>query len=359
MRLLYIQPLLPNYRHAVLKSFQREFDLVVASDRPSAASGFGELYFNGVFIECFTRSFFKKKIFYQSGAAWSFIKYKPDVVFACANVRDLAYWLVLFLAFFYRVPVFSHGQGLYAKSEIGFFSYIAYRIIGWLSFRYVSYSTISHESLMRIGFPSEKLLIAENSIDVFFNAGDFPKTGDEPGIMFIGRLRAETGIDVLINAVENLRLVFPDVVLHIVGGGEFEDVCRKKYNFDWVRFYGAVYDDNKILEISRLCRVGCYPGNAGLSVVHFFSLRLPPIVHDRMCSHMGPEPSYVEDGVNGFLFRHDGFSGELEKALRRVWNMPANEFLDISENSYREYLRLNSPGLGQRLVQLISCALNK
>jgi len=41
-------------------------------------------------------------------------------------------------------------------------------------------------------------------------------------------------------------------------------------------WYRARFDDEAIAAISLRCRVGCYPGSAGLSVVHLFALSLPP-----------------------------------------------------------------------------------
>src|SRR5680860_1857230 len=79
-----------------------------------------------------------------------------------------------------------------------------------------------------------------------------------------------------------------------------------------------VHDDSRIAKISRSCRTACYPGDAGLSVVHFFGLSLPPIVHDDITTQQGPEPSYVENDVNGFVYEKSGGESALAKTLGEV-----------------------------------------
>ena len=100
--------------------------------------------------------------------------------------------------------------------------------------------------------------------------------------------------------------------------------------------------------------MGCYPGNAGLSVVHYFSLRLPPIIHDDICSHMGPEPSYVKDGINGILFSKNFKSSAITESLKRVWQMSQVEYEKVSTAAFSEYKRLNSPSMASKMINILT-----
>ena len=59
--------------------------------------------------------------------------------------------------------------------------------------------------------------------------------------------------------------------------------------WSWVHFYGSIYDPDQISKISLKCMVGCYPGNFNY-IVHLMSPSLPPITHDDLPAHQGPNP---------------------------------------------------------------------
>jgi hypothetical protein len=118
-------------------------------------------------------------------------------------------------------------------------------------------------------------------------------------------------------------------------------------------WHGAVFDDNEIATISRECRIGCYPGAAGLSVVHMFGLSLPPLVHDQLPLHMGPEPEYVETSRTGFLYAREGGVEALATSLREIWALPPEAIRETATGAFSKYQRLNSPTLGQRLAEVV------
>ena len=114
-------------------------------------------------------------------------------------------------------------------------------------------------------------------------------------------------------------------------------------------FYGKVYDQEKIAKISRQCFIGCYPGQAGLSIVHYMSLSLPPLVCADLTSHMGPEPSYIKNGINGFFF--DEYSEEsIADKINEVIMIKKNAtYQNIGKAAYNTYLCLNTPDLADKL----------
>jgi glycosyltransferase involved in cell wall biosynthesis len=116
------------------------------------------------------------------------------------------------------------------------------------------------------------------------------KSGLEPGIFYIGRVRPGCGVDVLIETVERInREGDSKIDLHVIGDGPLgEAIRRQAEGHDWLHYYGAVFDQERICDISLNCRFGCVPGFMGLNVVHMMSLSLPVMTHGRLDKH-GPE----------------------------------------------------------------------
>ena len=350
-----MQPIITSYRQKLVKSLSTDFDLTILHGAPANNSGFLSLIPENVTsIKCKHTSVLGGRVIFQHGVLKAIREISPDAILTCANIRDITYWRLLFLCRKMKIRVFSHGQGLYSKKKASPLIAFLYRTAVQLSHKYICYTPISRDSLISIGCSSEKLEVADNSIKFSVDAGSISKRGDEQGILFIGRLREQCELEDLVSAVVTLRETHPTVILHVVGSGELESRYREKYKQPWVVFHGAIYDDSKILEISRECRVGCYPGNAGLSVVHYFSLRLPPILHDDIYSHMGPEPSYVQNKINGITFKKIFTSKTLSDSLIDVWAMPIEQYLQISDAAFYEYERLNSPPMETKIINILS-----
>jgi hypothetical protein len=112
-----------------------------------------------------------------------------------------------------------------------------------------------------------------------------------------------------------------------------------------------VYDAEQIRKISLDCFAGCYPGNAGLSVVHMMSLSLPVITHDDLRAH-GPEPSFIRDGVSGWLYDHADPEPALYHAVRSLASDPA-KVARMRQNAFADYQSLAHPSLAERLWAII------
>jgi len=353
-KLFYIQPLIPSYRIEVVRKLAECFRLSVLSGTPANNSGFSSIPVENLkFINCPHLSLFGGQIFWQRNVFSAFVSERPEIVLACANVRDITFWLLAIFSFFFRIKFYAHGQGGFSSTNKNFVFRLLYGLMFVFVDKYIAYTEFSRDSLLSIGLPKNKIVVADNSIEVQANAKFYIKSGKEPGVLFLGRLRHECKLEDLVSALDDLRTRYPDVVLHVVGGGELESEYRQRFDIPWVYFHGAVFDEDSILQISRDCRVGCYPGDAGLSVVHYFALRLPSIVHDEITSHMGPEPSYVIDGKNGIFFSRKERSAGVLKALEKLWMLPDKDYQAMSRESFAKYERLNSPSLGEKIVSIL------
>ena len=355
-----IQPILTSYRIPVFVEMARHCCVTVIYSPADVSQGFGSLpqlsdIDDVKWFEVPTIRFFGKKVgMYQRGIIDSFRKNKPDAVILFSNLRYLSFWSTLCWCHFHNIPVFLHGHGLYKKSRVGTLWKLIYRFILWLSSRYICYTSSVADSLLTLGLSENKITIAENSLVNLSPVLPNEKTGFEMGILFIGRLRSGCGLEHLITAADRLRREgYPNIELHIIGeGSEFNKVCELHETRPWIHFYGECYDPKKISDISRKCRVGCYPGNAGLSVVHMFSLSLPPITHNNMMFH-GPEPSYIKPEENGFLFEYSNPEEGIFKALHAIFDNP-QKLKIMQSRAFNTYETLIQPSLAMRLIKIVN-----
>ena len=219
---------------------------------------------------------------------------------------------------------------------------------------YIAYAPIVRESLATQGFCVDKVFVVPNSLLNRFAVPPEEKTGKERGILFVGRLRCGSGLALLLRVVRRLKEEggFP-FTLHVVGDGEEAAGLRQHAAAcNWIIWHGEAYGA-QVSNISRECLFGCYPGNAGLSVVHMMSLSLPVITHDDLSSHEGPEPSYIREGVAGVLYDHREPEQSLCHLLQRIAVNP-DHIANMQRSTFEEYLFLTQPSYAERLWSIIT-----
>jgi glycosyltransferase involved in cell wall biosynthesis len=329
---------------------------VLTDNSHAASSGFcSESKHLARSVHARIHSFSNNKFFYQSGIFRYLLTQRPDVVISFANPRFISYWISLLLCRVLDIRFYSHGQGLYSYPLPGRLRTMIYLTMVALSTRYICYTELSRASMLAIGCNPMKLAVADNSVSLTATVMPNKKNYMENGVLFVGRLREDCRLELLVTAIRDLRNICSSVVLHVIGSGVLADHYKAEYfQDDWILWHGAIHDDARIAEISLDCRIGCYPGDAGLSVVHMFGLSLPQLVHGSIAEHMGPEPSYVIDGDNGFLFEKSDAASDLTTKLKKIWAFESNELKTIGQRAYQTYLSLNNPVLGERFLQILA-----
>lgn len=359
MKIFYIQPILTNYRASIVESLTRNSNdkVWVLSDRINPNTGFsnGEAP-KAICIETKIFGFMNNKIFYQSNIIKNIVNIRPASVISFANPRYISFWTSLIVCKFLGIKYYSHGQGLYAHPKPTLLQKFLYKTLIKLSTKYLCYTKTCEKSMLNIGIKSEKLITVENTLELESVVYESEKNYTESGILFIGRLRENCKLENLIFAIIKCRITHPDMILHVIGDGENSLSYKKKFaNYNWIIWHGAIYNQHKISQISKMCRIGCYPGDAGLSVVHMFGLSLPPLIHGSMCEHMGPEPSYIIDKNNGFLFdKMSSGKNALDTRLLDIWNTDQSSLRTIGRNAFECYRALNTPSLGEKFRTIIT-----
>jgi glycosyltransferase involved in cell wall biosynthesis len=278
---------------------------------------------------------------------------RPDALLLSANLRDWTFWGAVLCGAFLGIPVHAHGHGPYKKKRISMVYRGAMRILLRLITSYICYAPAVRQSFLDHGFDDKKLTVAHNSVVNPFPVSPEEKKGSEKGILFVGRLRPGSNLQLLVRVVARIRERdgLP-LTLHVIGAGEEAARLREEArDRPWVVLHGEVYDAKKIREISLDCFLGCYPGNAGLSVVHMMSLSLPVVTHNDLHAH-GPEPSFIRDGVSGILYDHTDAEQSLYQAMRRLASDPA-KVGRMRHNAFADYQSLAHPSLAERLWAII------
>lgn len=354
---MIVQPLLATYRVPLYSGLCKWFDRVVVLAAPAnTETGFGDVGptpFKRV--KTSRIELLGNRLYFQRGVIRHFWKDRPDVVFAVADFRALHFWALVVLARLRRTPVYAHGQGVYDKMQRR--SFPIYRLLLAVLVRnvtsYVCYTPSVRNELIACGFSGDKLSVMPNTI---VNQHPVP-AGEkiaEPGrLFFVGRLRQAVGLDLLFDAIAVLIEWGVSVSLDLVGDGEERarlELLAQHRNLP-VRFHGAVHDDAEITRLSKACQIGVHPGDAGLSLVHYMSLSLVPVVHGSLEKHMGPEASYIVDCVNGAFFKR-GDPVSLAKTLRKLIIDPALAQAFAAE-AYATWVELSRPTMAEVLALII------
>jgi len=290
---------------------------------------------------------------------WSALKYilmpgaRPEALFLNANPRYLTFWIALLWARARGIPAHVHGHGFYRRARLSApYKWMMAAMLRLVT-SYICYAPIVRQAFLDQGFSGRKLAVAHNSLINRFPVPPQEKTGAETGILFIGRLRRESRVELLMRVIERIRREdgLP-LTLHVIGDGEEGPALRAQARAcPWVVFHGGIYEAERIRQISLACFAGCYPGNAGLSVVHMMSLSLPAITHNDMRAH-GPEPSFIRNGVNGILYDHADPERSLHQALRVLARDPA-KVAEMQQQAFADYQSLAHPSLAERLWAII------
>jgi hypothetical protein len=359
-KLMLIQPLLAEYRIHFFNKLSKKFNTSVFCEQFRKQSGHAN-YSKINFKVSHTKILKVGEIYYQKGLIKGLFRISPDLIFITAHPKNIALWLILIIAKLKKIPVFLHGQGFYDKPNASIIIKKIYALMIFLSEKYVCYNELSKQSLSYLSnSTSKKLEVAENTIHNNFVIKPSAKTNTQLGILYLGRVRDECNLELLADAVlslnENNKT---DFVLHVIGEGNLYSKFVQSYEkHSCIKFYGAIYDQKVISDIAQNCFIGCYPGKAGLSVVHYMSLSLPAIVHVDNSIHMGPEPSYIVDGYNGFRFKsfdENSIAHEIYRAYEQVILLKKTETI---HNSFSTYQNLNQPDFADKLIAIFRKSLS-
>ncbi|QWA09361.1 glycosyltransferase [Sodalis ligni] len=81
------------------------------------------------------------------------------------------------------------------------------------------------------------------------------------------------------------------------------------------------------------------------------ALGLPVIVHSNFHKHMGPEPSYVEDGVNGLLFSRNDAQDLSDKIVKLSLDRGLRN--NLANGALTTFVKLTTDSMGSQILKIL------
>lgn len=259
------------------------------------------------------------KISWKRGMLKVLFSSKYETYIMHVETRAVSDWIwILCKSLFFpnkRVYTWAHGwYGKESKLEAAMKLWLYKRLTGIFV-----YGQYAKDLIIDRGIPSEKIFVIHNSLHYSeqlklrnsIKSSDIYKEhfgNSNPVLIMIGRLNLRKHLDMLVEAVDNLKKKgeFYNVVL--IGNGEDREKLeqmvdeRRLNNQFW--FYGACYDEKvnaELLYNSDMCVV---PGDIGLTAIHSLMFGVPAVTHNCF-KYQGPEFEAIEPGLTGDFYEYN------------------------------------------------------
>lgn len=266
---------------------------------------------------------------------------KPDAVIFQFNQTNLSEWEVLRFCKRNKIPYGIWGCN-YTRSDLNGWLVKLRNLIYKYIYRNASicipYGSIYRDYLISLGVPADKVIVAQNSIDVESISRGVPcRTPDSfehktTRILYVGALAPQKRIESSIDAVAQLIDEGIELVYDIVGGGAQFDIIKNhiltksdKANQSII-LHGAMYGE-ELRKFFLSSDVFLMPGTGGLGVNEAMAYGLPII------STMGDETVVDLLDGNGYLLEKMGDSYEQMSAIRKYISLSAEEKAEMSKKS--------------------------
>ena len=265
------------------------------------------------------KNVFFKNLLWQRGALRNIFKpYKNYIM--TGDLSGVTTWLVMILAKLSGKKVFLWSHGWYERD--GKIKSFFRKLFFSLSYKVLLYGDGAKKIMMNHGFSEEKLIGIYNSLDydkqkkvrdkLTQNDVFYEKFGNNyPTLCYIGRIQKWKRLDLLVNAMVQLRNEGTPLNLIIIGE-DSENTGLSQYivennlsNNVWL--YGPCYDEEEIGKLIFNTNICVSPGNVGLTAIHSLMYGTPVITHDDF-GYQGPEVEAISDGVNGVFFKRNDSS---------------------------------------------------
>ena len=154
--------------------------------------------------------------------------------------------------------------------------------------------------------------------------------------LFVGRLSAEKGIDVLLAAFENT-----EYRLRIVGDGPLREIVKHKANeYTNITYLGSLSSEDVNIQLKQAQALVfpsiCYE-TFGLTIIEAFSNYCPVIA-----AHIGAPKYLIENNKNGFHFEA-GNAMDLKAKLSEWMKLSDSKKEEFRHQAFRSYQTLYAP----------------
>jgi L-malate glycosyltransferase len=198
-----------------------------------------------------------------------------------------------------------------------------------------AYTERSAAVVAELGYPSERVTVVDNTIDTEELTADLRwarsgaaralreelELGEGPVGLFLGTLRTDKRLDLLLDACGQVVAERPDFHLLVVGGGAAQaELEARAAGLPWVHVLGPRFGRDRAAALSA-ADVTLIPGAVGLGVIDSIVAGTPLITSGD--SAHGPEIAYLRDGDNGRLVTGGSDPPRYAAAILEVLDDPA------------------------------------
>ncbi len=292
-------------------------------------------------------------LFQPSVLKFSYRKEYNTIIYL-GNMYFLSTWVgaILAKATNKKVVFWTHG---FIREEKNFQGYIRLKFYK-LADELLVYGQRAKDILVTKGFPEKRITIVYNSLDYdaqlkirnnYFleKKIEIFKNNELPVFSFIGRLTKQKKIDMLLDVLYKINQEEHKANLLIIGDGDQMNFLKQKANElnvqDYVVFYGACYEEEKIFKLMQMTNVVVSPGEVGLTAIHALCYGVPVLTHNRFDKQM-PEYEAIIEGKTGAFFEYENSSESLSEVLK-VWlfkknkKQTMNDCFEVIDNYYNPY----------------------
>ena len=245
---------------------------------------------------------------------------QPDLIHA-GPIQNCAFLAAL--SGFRSILAMSWGYDLVMDADKNAWMQWATRHTLKRSAFFVSDANVSRDKAVAYGMDPEKTVIFPWGTDIeHFTPKSFKPSTSQPFTLFCSRTwESIYGVDVLAKAFVNVAVQNPDINLILLGGGsqgaKIRQILMTGGVLDRVHFGGQISqaDLPRWYHMADLYISPSHVDGSSVTLMEALACGLPCLVSD-----IPGNKEWIEDGVNGWLFR-DGDTGDLtEKILNAIKN---------------------------------------
>jgi L-malate glycosyltransferase len=265
----------------------------------------------------------------------------------------------------FRLACWGHGPGAQDQAVNRVTRAIRYglaRRFDW----WFTYTEGTTRRLVDAGVPPARISTLNNTIDVLALRRALPRGSEGSSRIeqrlrlsgmsaaYIGALRPNKRIDLLLEVGRMIAEEIPDFVLVIGGDGPMRSLIESALaTSPWLRYVGPVFEDEKA-QILGAVQIMLQPAWLGLVVLDAFAAGLPIVSFDQ-ASH-SPEEEYLVDGVHGYRVQGDSTSELAAAAVRLLEDDDLRDRMGAA--AYRAGSELTIEEMSDRFAKGIRQALS-
>lgn len=268
------------------------------------------------------------------------IKFNPDIVFSEGSSSLINATIAFVYSKIFKKKFFWWSLG---KLQDRHYKYLRKFINKWEKFienkadAIFTYSTIGKNYFLSRGISEQKIFVGVNVFDTNLKLKEINDTyqkgylnEDDFNIGFIGSIQKTKNLELLIDVVKSLNLIYGNIKLHIIGDGEYLNELKiYTNNCQDVCFYGRInYGSAKIL---GNCDLFVLPGLGGLAIVEGMLNKLPIITGKAD----GTEYDLVDEN-NGYIIEDMNYSNLFDR-INYLYNHPDVVEL-MKKNSFKKII---------------------